>query len=192
MDTNFNEKCGLEFLQDRKFTSSVASAMRGRPGRIRRQSNRSGVPASHLRSTIPVGIIVSLGSIIVPLQRLEIGQFVPSVLCSGFNVIDFPTRLGRDISVCSPAHQLPTNILTDNFRAVARCDLPFLPHGLARGQIKGPVISVSIIGHFVVCFSWLDSVFLALSEEDLEPRQRTRGLIIQLQELCGLNLKWCG
>lgn len=142
-----DKKSDLEFLQGRQFSRSVASAMRGRSGRFGSNSSRPGVPASLLRGARPLRVIVPLGTVVSPMQRLKIRYFVPSSFCFWPDVVDFPPQDGRGIPVSSPAHQFAANILTNDFGTVAGCDLSFPPYSGLGLQVKRPVSSIGIVDH---------------------------------------------
>lgn len=174
-----NEKSVLEFLQERLFVSRVATAIRGRAGRIGLNSNRSGVPASPLRCATPVGVVVPFGAVVGPVKGLQVREFVPTSLGLWFYVVHLPTEIGRGLSVISPAHKFSANILPDDFGTVTGNDLALVPNRPKGGLVKGSVGCCGIVSH--VCLVVFGVIPPCL------PRRRAAGQTESRQKLTKLN-----
>jgi len=80
-------------------------------------------------STIPMGPVIRLVSVVLPVKRLEIAQVVSSAFGYRFNVVDFPS-----VVTCGSVGSLPypsvTGILAVFIRIIARNDFAFFPNGI--------------------------------------------------------------
>ena len=88
------------------------------------------VLSSDLRhSASPTSNRVSLGAVVGPLQRLEVGDFVPSAVCNRVDVVNLPPVLGAGVTVLAPFNGSTARVSAPHIRVVAADYGTLVPNG---------------------------------------------------------------
>src|SRR5689334_5112584 len=75
---------------------------------------------------VPLRPVVRLEPIVLPLERLEVGEFIAAAVRDGTNVVDLPAHLRR-LAVVVVGDQHAATVLADHCSIVAGYDLRLLP-----------------------------------------------------------------
>ncbi len=122
----------------------------GRSKLFRRKFVQLGRPSLSPNRAIPNGVVITLPSVVLPLQRLEVRQFISSPFANGDGMIDFPSEYGLSISVFFPFCQSTARVPAILGWVRPSYDYTLIPN--RNSGLESEVIAVSITASLSYCF----------------------------------------
>lgn len=118
----------------------------GRTKLFRRKFDQLGRPYLLPHRAIPSGKVITLPTVVPPLQRLKIGQFITAALSNRFDMINLPGEHGAGISVVFPFYQSTTGIPAILGWVMPSDDSTLLPnrHAGLKSEVISATVAVSI------------------------------------------------
>lgn len=128
-------------------------------------------------------VMITFPFIVVPLQGLQIRQFIRSAPRYWLDVINFPPVFRSEIAMLRPLHHISADVTPPNILVTSKYWIPLRPNSLNHQRTERPsiYISISITGHNVAPFTNLQTC--------IDPQQYARTIGCQyrfalLHSLC--------
>ncbi len=132
----------------------------GRSKLFRRQFVQLGRPCLSPNSAAPNRIVITLSSVVLPLQRLEISQFITATFGNGSNMINLPRKLGLSVSVIFPFYQSIADIPAILGRISSSNDFTLSPN--SHSSLESEMISATVAVSIPYCFHKNYSLFQSM------------------------------